>query len=678
MALIAESRRNKFWFGTEEYMSWFPAPNRGADVSPEGWSAGGTLLNGGGYQLNSFGAHKNYIFEWPSSSSREAAQKMQSYAAGTYGRGLIYFIDPLTWTTNMLPAQLADPSTALGYEGASLVYGVDPVGVPTSGWETNELPVQSAYYDLAGVAAGWRGKEQATFIPIPTGYTLSLGSFHSQTGNGRVFYREQSTNGALGTITALTPLASNSSQILNTFISGPSLAGVWIYVGKSASGAGSVTLSAMIGRLIESVRTQSTLGARNHAPSLYGPTSMVTVRRNLVPSPVNFSAGLELSRCTISASGGIVTGTVNAVGFFPRVITTQVVRGQFPVTPGDQMTGSFLMHTNGVTYNFRMQWFTTPSTSLSVTSTTAHTGVAGQYVTRTETVPAGAVYGQIEIGVANNTPVSTQFAYSEPQFVVGTQRLPFWAVGLPSPYAGLTPAWAGTAESSPTLLLGEHLTALTDYNCVSTVYDEDGKRWLRITATNPASASSYVAYSVPAGPLRTAGTALGRVKVLSAQGGTPHPSARGIRVLSPEFKAQAANAPGETDLRLPYANLTSTYEVGLFHGLNRGSADVSWTDIGLFEGNYDGPWFDGDSGVVVIGGASYRTQWDGTQYQSPSSAWSLTPAFDSLKEGPWMGGQGHSGCRFIGKPTYINNTGVEGGQVGFAASFREVGSWIYG
>lgn len=257
MALIAESRRNKFWFGTENRLEWFPTPNRGADVSPEGWSAGGTLLNGGGYQLNSFGSHRNYIFEWPSSSSREAAQKMQSYAAGTYGRGLIYFIDPLTWTTNMLPAQLADPSTALGYEGASLVYGVDPVGVPTSGWETNELPVQSAYYDLAGVAAGWRGKEQATFIPIPPGYTLSLGSFHSQTGNGRVFYREQSTNGALGAITALTPLASNSSQILNTFISGPSLAGVWLYVGKSAAGAGSVTLSGMSGRIIESAKIPS-------------------------------------------------------------------------------------------------------------------------------------------------------------------------------------------------------------------------------------------------------------------------------------------------------------------------------------------------------------------------------------------------------------------------------------
>ena len=46
-----------------------------------------------------------------------------------------------------------------------------------------------------------------------------------------------------------------------------------------------------------------------------------------------------------------------------------------------------------------------------------------------------------------------------------------------------------------------------------------------------------------------------------------------------------------------------------------------------------------------------------------------------LFKGPWQPGMGHSGCRFIGKPTYIANTGVNGGQVSYSASFREVGMW---
>ena len=56
------------------------------------------------------------------------------------------------------------------------------------------------------------------------------------------------------------------------------------------------------------------------------------------------------------------------------------------------------------------------------------------------------------------------------------------------------------------------------------------------------------------------------------------------------------------------------------------------------------------------------------------------PALDiaALKLGPWYGGQGHSGCRFAQPPTYITNAAYSGGKIGFAASFTEVGSWVYG
>lgn len=260
MAFIAQSRRNNLWFGTEQAFGWLPTPNRGADVSPQGWNDGGLLLNGGGYQLNSFGSHKNYIFEWPPASSREVAQLMKSYSDGTYGRGLIYFVDPLIYNTNILPAQWADPSMGLGYEGASLVYNVDPVSLPTSGWQTNNLPVNSAYYDLGGVADGWRGKEEAVFLPIPEGYSIRLGSIHSETGNGGVFYRTQSPTGALGAITKLTPLGVASPTLTNaTEVS--SSAGIWVWVGKSAAGAGTVTLTAMTARLTPVVNPDPSIGA---------------------------------------------------------------------------------------------------------------------------------------------------------------------------------------------------------------------------------------------------------------------------------------------------------------------------------------------------------------------------------------------------------------------------------
>ena len=230
-------------------------------MSPSGWSADGTLLNGGGFQLNSFNSHKQYIFEWPSTSSRQVAQLMKSFADGSFGRGLIYFVDPLIYDTNILPAMWADPSMGVGIEGGSLVQGLEASPVPTSGGEDLGLPVVSAYYNLDSIFPGWRGKEEAVFIPIPDGYNLALGSFHSQTGAGRVAVRGQSLTGALGTISFLTGLPNNSPVVTNLTIPGAGVAGVWLYVGRSASGAGSVTLAGMTARLFKDTKTMASVSS---------------------------------------------------------------------------------------------------------------------------------------------------------------------------------------------------------------------------------------------------------------------------------------------------------------------------------------------------------------------------------------------------------------------------------
>lgn len=43
-----------------------------------------------------------------------------------------------------------------------------------------------------------------------------------------------------------------------------------------------------------------------------------------------------------------------------------------------------------------------------------------------------------------------------------------------------------------------------------------------------------------------------------------------------------------------------------------------------------------------------------------------------IGENRWMGGQGHNGVRFTGKPTYITRSGINGGQIEYAATFKEV------
>lgn len=1018
MAFIAEERRKKFWFGTEQRCEWFATPNRGADVSPTGWEAGGTLLNGGGYQLNSFGSHKNYIFEWPEFSAREVAQKMKSYADGTYGRGLIYFIDPLTWTTNMLPAQWADPSMALGYEGTSLVYGVDPVSVPTSGWESNDLPVNSAYYDLGSVAAGWRGKEQAVFIPIPTGYTLSLGSFHSQTGTGRVYYREQATNGALGAITAVTPQPNNASSVLNTFISGANLAGVWLYVGKSGAGAGSVTLTAMIGRLIPSVKTQSTMIAQNlfTNPNLVGDGTYAEVYRNLWRTPAMSNLGMVTAQgATLAAVAGGVevtrtgssgrastnagqrvtitpgTYTITArrqvdapvgntgssdgrlvvvgydstgshrsnayrltLGTAPTVGVETISEG---ITPPEWVTSLELSWYSGGTNGDRIIWGDvgvitdagsyfdgdysydpdlTPSwvgaanASQSVLTGVKVAGIAdprailstewdgvpslrvlggqiaetfGEKMTPFETslhpgtisavddtvtppwvgaAPVAALWdsGQIAYtagmpeeslpgmayvygcalrttGGDNPQSIYGSFTVDAPQFAImvtawdatditvmvnrkpmsvdpvitgggyqfivvdglgaGTHQVDFivgWGSNL---LQVLAPTGSTIAPGAvPSFRLGLTGDSYADSGIAPYYAGLARELWLRTGwsiyqlgqgstgYTNDGSSSGDLSKSEYGSPSRLAALAAGNVDALLVigsvnDGSTPpatvktavadylaavapipvllagveplhlygvdtsawdavnvavmeaaseapnvrlainwradnwltgtgsvsqprgdgnqdiyigdvagtdtiHPNYAGQQYFAgrfvTEFTPVQIQAPSEW---MPFASLSGETVVirarfaeqavqfggvehypssgGEIRVSGTGSVDLSegwWTDIGLFAGVYDGPAFSGDSGTTVINGRSYRTQWDGTPDNSTSSAWTMTPEFDRLKEGPWIGGQGHSGCRFIGKPTYVNNTGVDGGQVSFAASFREVGLWVNG
>ena len=234
------------WFGTEERMQWIAAPLSGADMSPEGWGVGGTLLSGGGYQSNSWGTHKSYTFEWSNASSLETAQLMKSYRDGTYGRGLLYFIDPLTYEHNVLPARIADPSMAVDDESASLVYGVEPTSIANVGSAENNLPVSGAHYNLAGVPAGHRNGE-SVFVPIPEGYTLHLSAYYASTGTGGIFASAQAAKGVLA---APTKLTANSATVATPAINAfTGVSGVRIWLGRTSAAASTVSAYAIVGRL---------------------------------------------------------------------------------------------------------------------------------------------------------------------------------------------------------------------------------------------------------------------------------------------------------------------------------------------------------------------------------------------------------------------------------------------
>ncbi|ALJ19577.1 hypothetical protein [Microbacterium sp. No. 7] len=244
----------QMWFGTEERMRWIPAPQTGATMSPQAWSQGGTLLGGGGWQQNSFNSHRHFDFSWSKASLVDDAQIMQAYFNGLYGRGLIWFIDPLAYQRNILPPHWAAPGLALDYEAPPLIRttGVVPTGFSVSDPANRGWPVTGATYNLTSSPIGYPGPWDSLFVPIPPGYTLMLGAHYSATGGGGVFSTKIEADGSVGLTQRLAPTGDNPFYVT------PDLAlsggrGVRLWIGRDSPGAATVSLTAMSGRLFDSL-----------------------------------------------------------------------------------------------------------------------------------------------------------------------------------------------------------------------------------------------------------------------------------------------------------------------------------------------------------------------------------------------------------------------------------------
>ena len=239
--------RKKMWLAVENgWSGWIDTPNSGADASTSGWGTDATFLNGGGYANHTWDTHKRYTFEWSDASSRQAAQFMQSLRNSAYGKGLIHFIEPTIYDTNILPARVAQPSLQVEDGGRPLVYGVNPVIAPTSNWQARSLPVESARWVLDDVLPGYRSDEESVYIPIPEGYMLAVGAVYNATGSAGLFLR-------YGDEDVSVPASAPASNMLIQFSdplysSDHRVARLWI--GKTGAGASAIRISAIVARLI--------------------------------------------------------------------------------------------------------------------------------------------------------------------------------------------------------------------------------------------------------------------------------------------------------------------------------------------------------------------------------------------------------------------------------------------
>lgn len=308
--------RDKMWFGTDDFMQWIDTPNTGADVSNLGFSADSVMANGGGYVRNSWDSHKTYQFSWGESASLALAHAINAYRNGSWGRGLIYFHDPMTYGTNILPKRWADPSMAANYEAEPLIPDVFPTTIPAAPGPMG-LPVTSATYPLTtGYSSQTNNSE--LFIPIPPGMTLLLGAIY--TGGGKLYVRVDGN--APVDLPTLDAASITAGSAVNLKVTGSK---AYLGVRNTTGAATSISIQAITGRLADSARVPDYMGTPTTNllanPSFETASGTVDVITNLMTNPDFEAAGaavvLRTNLCTIPrATAGwasVAPGTGGAV-----------------------------------------------------------------------------------------------------------------------------------------------------------------------------------------------------------------------------------------------------------------------------------------------------------------------------------------------------------------------------
>lgn len=231
---------SKMYFGTREYMQYIPCPSVGGDHSGVGWNTSAQYMNGGAWERNSSTSHREFQMSW-SLYHREELQPLYDYAAGIYGDGALYFIDPFAADKNVLPEWWAAPGMAT-LDAPVLAGSARPTRFVNVD-QTQRYPRIGATYDL-----GLGSSSQKLWIPIPPGKTLWIGAHGPTSATASVNVLPFSNATTSGTATALSNLSTTSAtRFSDSFSSSDGWAGVEI----SLEGTGFLTLVGIIAQVID-------------------------------------------------------------------------------------------------------------------------------------------------------------------------------------------------------------------------------------------------------------------------------------------------------------------------------------------------------------------------------------------------------------------------------------------
>lgn len=174
-------------------------------------------------------------------------------------------------------------------------------------------------------------------------------------------------------------------------------------------------------------------------------------------------------------------------------------------------------------------------------------------------------------------------------------------------------SWTGAENASASVLTGEAVAGVTADYCLaiqSTRFAEPGRFSMRLIPTG-----SEVGGVLALLPTASSVTGVGTVSLDAPLQGTLD-DALTLMMWSSDgpITVTAPNLAGDHPLRLMGGEPIGGGVLIVLTGATLGNGDVWWSDVGLFTGDYDGPWFDG-----TFAPEGHRSLWQGDPDESAST-----------------------------------------------------------
>lgn len=248
--------------------------------------------------------------------------------------------------------------------------------------------------------------------------------------------------------------------------------------------------------------------------------------------------------------------------------------------------------------------------------------------TATQTIPEADSFDLSIVSPVGNVANMVRFAADEVLIEARPGPAgPFFDGSTGSPDPDLTASWTGAANASTSILSGTRPAAPphSQQQCVairSTQWSSSGGSSVRVISTN-VSGNNSTYYSTLAQLGMQTGktyTVVTTARLAAPQVGSLHARARSLSLNVGGVLSQAPNAAGEYPLRVTFTvdgtTITTAATLSLYNGAMAGNGDVWFDDLLIVEGNYSGPYFDGNTPNPSD---TTRYEWNGPENASTSS-----------------------------------------------------------